>query len=303
MSWTQTQLLLYDDTIARQRLSVFPSYPGTYTDWHRNEVLFDNTETPYYPRVIASVDGVERVNKVSGESGFCGSTPSNCTVGSWGPATGIYAVGYDPNIDGTGANPSFDFDDIYVDDTRSRVEICTGSTWAAKGACEVQIPHTSWGDTTLQITVNQGAFADSSTAYLYVVDADGVANTNGEEITFGVGESDTTAPTITAFVIPATTSSLTVPITTFTATDAVGVTGYCVTETNDSGTCSWSGSAPVQHVFGTAGAKTLYAFAKDFAGNISTSASDGVTITTAMPHAVKVGGKCLKVGGKLFKVE
>ena len=42
---------------------------------------------------------------------------------------------------------------------------------------------------------------------------------------------DTTAPTVTAFGIPPTSTSLTVPITTpFTATDAFGVTGYLVNE-------------------------------------------------------------------------
>jgi hypothetical protein len=40
---------------------------------------------------------------------------------------------------------------------------------------------------------------------------------------------DTTAPTVTAFTAPASSSSLTIPISAFTATDAVGVTGYLIT--------------------------------------------------------------------------
>lgn len=43
---------------------------------------------------------------------------------------------------------------------------------------------------------------------------------------------DTTSPTVTAFSIPSTASSLTVSIDTFTASDAVGVTGYMVTESS-----------------------------------------------------------------------
>ncbi|MCE5265679.1 MAG: hypothetical protein LLG97_19395 [Deltaproteobacteria bacterium] len=92
-------------------------------------------------------------------------------------------------------------------------------------------------------------------------------------------ESDATAPVVTAFTIPATATSLTVPITTFTATDAVGVTGYCLAETNDSAGCSWEGSAPASYTFGAYGSKTLYAFAKDAADNVSDSASDTVVIT------------------------
>ena len=94
--------------------------------------------------------------------------------------------------------------------------------------------------------------------------------------------ADTTAPTVTGFTIPATSSGLTVPITTFTATDLVGVTGYFVTEsaTAPSATASgWTATAPASYTFASAGAKTLYAWAKDAANNVSTSRSASVTIT------------------------
>ena len=61
------------------------------------------------------------------------------------------------------------------------------------------------------------------------------------------GASDTSAPTVTAFTIPATSSSLTIPITSFTATDNVGVTGYIVTESATAPAASasgWSATAP-----------------------------------------------------------
>jgi hypothetical protein len=43
---------------------------------------------------------------------------------------------------------------------------------------------------------------------------------------------DTVAPAVTAFSIPSISSSLTVPITTFAATDNIKVTGYLLTETS-----------------------------------------------------------------------
>lgn len=89
---------------------------------------------------------------------------------------------------------------------------------------------------------------------------------------------DTTAPTITAFTMPATSYSLTVPVSSFTATDAVGVTGYCITTINSSAGCSWSGSAP-STATGAAGANTFYAWAKDAAGNVSTASTANTTIT------------------------
>jgi tripartite motif-containing protein 71 len=93
---------------------------------------------------------------------------------------------------------------------------------------------------------------------------------------------DTTAPTVTAFTVPATSSSRTVPITTFTATDNVGVTGYLVTESasKPAATASgWCGTAPANHTFASTGTKTLYAWAKDAAGNVSNSRSALVTVS------------------------
>ncbi|MDD2365135.1 MAG: DUF1566 domain-containing protein [Desulfuromonadaceae bacterium] len=91
--------------------------------------------------------------------------------------------------------------------------------------------------------------------------------------------SDTTAPTVTNFTIPATSNTLTVAITALSAADSNGVSDYCITETDDSSRCSWSASIPVNHTFTTSGTKTLYAFARDGAGNISPPSSQSVTIT------------------------
>ena len=94
--------------------------------------------------------------------------------------------------------------------------------------------------------------------------------------------SDTTLPTVTAFSVPATAASLTVPISTFTATDNVAVTGYLVTETSTkptAGAVGWSVVQPTIYTFASAGSKTLYGWARDAAGNVSNSRSATVTIT------------------------
>jgi len=93
---------------------------------------------------------------------------------------------------------------------------------------------------------------------------------------------DLTAPTVTAFSIPSTATSLTVSITTFTATDNISVTGYLLTESASAPLASnpnWTGTAPTSYVFASEGSKTLYAWAKDASNNISSSLNDSVTIT------------------------
>ncbi len=109
--------------------------------------------------------------------------------------------------------------------------------------------------------------ATQKTLYAWVKDAVGNVSTSATASTT-ITLPDVTAPTITTFTIP-TSAQLTVPVTTFAATDNVAVSGYCITETNSSAGCSWSATAPKIYTFTTAGNKTLYAWVKDSTGNIS----------------------------------
>jgi hypothetical protein len=75
-------------------------------------------------------------------------------------------------------------DDVYVDNTRQRVELCDSSTWNNRTHCEIQIPSVWDGNSnpnSISITVNQGSFTNLN-KYLYVVDKDGNVNTNGYSI-------------------------------------------------------------------------------------------------------------------------
>lgn len=98
-----------------------------------------------------------------------------------------------------------------------------------------------------------------------------------------------TAPTVTAFVIPSTSTSLTVSITTLTATDDVGVTGYMVTEGStvpSASSTNWSSTKPASFTFTTAGSKTIYAWAKDASGLVSAGKSASVLITLTPSKSV-----------------
>ena len=61
-------------------------------------------------------------------------------------------------------------DNVYLDITPARVEICDAGSWAARTHCEIQIPHTVWNNTSISITVNQGRFQDGESAHLFVID-------------------------------------------------------------------------------------------------------------------------------------
>jgi len=101
--------------------------------------------------------------------------------------------------------------------------------------------------------------------------------------------SDTVTPTVTTFNLPATATSLTVPVSSFTATDNVGVTGYCVSTINSSSGCAWSGTAPSSVTFVGTGARSAWAWAKDAAGNISAGAIASTTITVSGGSSINIG--------------
>jgi hypothetical protein len=123
--------------------------------------------------------------------------------------------------------------------------------------------------------------AGTKTLFAWAKDAAGnVSNSSSAPVIITV--TDAIPPTVTGFSAPATSSSLTVSITTFTATDNVGVTGYLITEsaTNPGAAAAgWSATPPASYAFTTAGNKTLFAWAKDTAGNVSNGLSAPVTIT------------------------
>lgn len=148
----------------------------------------------------------------------------------------------------------------------------------------------------------------SGTNYYYRIAAQNSAGTSyGSEASFTTSTvnvtptpppsaSDTTAPANASITIndgESYTNSTTVTVT-LSATDNVGVTGYYLSTSSStpaatasgwnsvSSTTSYSGSASYPLASGD-GNKTIYAWFKDAAGNISSAASDSIILDTTAP--------------------
>lgn len=160
--------------------------------WNRMQKIIDNSFMPHHPRVLLDTNNQNFFDCYPGKSEECMS--GGAVSGDLPSIDGIGAIGWMPEFDFSSDCATVDFGEIYVDNTRARVEICNASTKDASNHCEIQIPQTSWNDEQLQIKVNQGSFADNSIQYLYVLDANGTPNSTGKQIIFGSGTSDTTPP-------------------------------------------------------------------------------------------------------------
>jgi hypothetical protein len=102
---------------------------------------------------------------------------------------------------------------------------------------------------------------------------------------------DLTLPTVTGFAVTTPVHTLTVPITTFTSSDNVAVTGWLVTisDTKPAATDpAWGGSKPANFIAPYTGNFTLHAWVKDASGNVSdsASASAAVVMLTANPLSI-----------------
>lgn len=80
---------------------------------------------------------------------------------------------------------SFFVDDVYIDNTQARVEICDTSTHSTATNCEIQIP-TAWADGSVTADINSGAFAPGATVYVFVIDKDNVPSA-GYQVTLAGG--------------------------------------------------------------------------------------------------------------------
>jgi hypothetical protein len=154
---------------------------------------------------------------------------------------------------------------------------------SARNAFGADWANASLGNHSYTITVALASRDSDGDGFSNIVEIQ--ANTNpGSSTSFPTTGADTTRPIVGGFTIPATSSSLTVPITGVTASDNVLVTGYLFTETSGvpaANAAGWSASPPASYVFASAGAKTLYAWARDAAGNVSNNVvSRTVTIST-----------------------
>jgi hypothetical protein len=95
-------------------------------------------------------------------------------------------------------------------------------------------------------------------------------------ISFTTAPLDVTPPTISAFTVPVSTASLTLNGITLKADDASGIAAYCLTDVNNAAGCTWLGTAPTSYTLKAAsppGTYTIYAFAKDTVGNVSSRAT------------------------------
>jgi len=252
-----------------------PTTPGTYTwkaGWYGNQFDASGAKfgTGWTPDPTNSGHGYELVSTNS----FTVAAPADTAapvVGTFTlPATSssltvpVSALSATDNVAVTG----------YLITTSATVPAASAAGWSASAP------------TTITVSA-----AGSYTFYAWAKDAAGNVSA-AKSATVSVTLPDTTAPVVGTFTLPATSTSLTVPVSALSATDNVAVTGYLITTSATvpaASAAGWSASAPTTITVSAAGSYTFYAWAKDGAGNVSAAKSATVSVTLPDTAAPVVG--------------
>ena len=128
------------------------------------------------------------------------------------------------------------------------------------------------------VTVNTGDGTGTIRLDVVIDDADTIRDTagnllGGSYIDGEIYTVDKVVPTIGTFTAVTLSKSFSIPITAFTASDNVGVTGYLITTSATPpavDAVGWAGAAPTVFTAPTIGSSTLYPWVRDAAGNVST---------------------------------
>jgi hypothetical protein len=230
-----------------------PAAPGTYTwkaAWYGNSYDTGNATASAHGEVSVSTNSFTVVAPVDATAPVVSAFTLPATATSLTVAVSSFTA--TDNVGVTG----------YFITTSSTAPLASAAGWAA----------------TAPTTVT--AVSGSNTFYAWAKDAAGNVSL-AKSATVTVTLPDTTVPVVSAFTLPATATSLTVAVSSFTATDNVGVTGYLITTSSTAPLASaagWTATAPTT-VTAVAGSNTFYAWAKDAAGNVSLAKSASVTVT------------------------
>jgi hypothetical protein len=154
-------------------------------NWHRVSVYFRASSSPTTTdgRIQCSTDGREEHDLDLATWLAAWDPPPDYLEQSPragdDPLNNIFLLGLDPSVD-IGAY-TVEVDDLYVDRTPARIELCDVAHWADRGGatCELQIPHTTWQDHRIELRANQGALPSGQQAYLYVMSPAGLVNDQG----------------------------------------------------------------------------------------------------------------------------
>ncbi len=178
---TQAAGVVYDDYVVDG--SNWVDEAPTENTWFRIEIYGKRASAPY------EADGTWIVKCIEPEDNRVVTITDNTKQITHGSEDGTWRyVGWRNEITNASSADSQSevdmwIDDIYIDNSRARVEMGDSPVFEDCLHREIQVP-TVWTDSSIQIELNQGSFQTGDTVYLFVIDEAGNVS-EGFEIVIG----------------------------------------------------------------------------------------------------------------------
>ncbi|MBT4257614.1 hypothetical protein HOD88_00320 [archaeon] len=140
-----------------------------FDEWQRFETIYTWPETYSEPGNYF----MKRFGRTQPLYNLSGLTRSNDEVPSWRYLR--YGIIYSSGGRCPASEQQLEvfYDDMYIDNTLARIEICSSNNYTLSTHCEIQIPHTNWNDSEIEFTANIASFNLSEDLYLFVIDENG----------------------------------------------------------------------------------------------------------------------------------
>ncbi len=155
------------------------SFDNSRYEWQIWEELVSDSSTDGMRVALVDNDTIwQCLDKGAWFTNYAGQGIGSFTIG------GYFRLNIDPP---TGGEQSSDahrlYDDIYIDDTFSRVMLGDSATYESCTIIEPQIPY-EWGASSIKVELNQGALPNGQ-SYVYVFDDSNRVNVAGYQIVLG----------------------------------------------------------------------------------------------------------------------
>lgn len=152
------------------------SFNGTVNDWNLMEIWVDKDSGS----IRTAINGIA----VHDVNDF---TDANASDG-----LSVYLIGWDPSEQSRYPGMINDFDNIYVSDTRARIEITGNATWRPTDVREIQ-PISSWSNNRIAFRAT-GSAASLSDAFVHVLGSNGSVIASAPLSCSGAVPKDPTPP-------------------------------------------------------------------------------------------------------------
>jgi|TARA_R110000850_G_scaffold8233_3_gene30659 hypothetical protein len=162
MAWDQMHIVYWRKDVDSSGFIEWGGWSGNVGSWNKIDAWMDSNTN----KMIIHVNGREVIDVDDFRK-------SNVSEG-----LDVALIGFDPSIGDNYRNMVFGIDDVYISNSRARIEVSNSETWKEGITSEIITP-ISWSDNEISFKLDLAVVDKSSPLYFYVINSSGEVNSRG----------------------------------------------------------------------------------------------------------------------------